>query len=159
MDPDQFGYKILNNESLSLNGSSIIWPWLLSIGDQIGLFPIVFGDRQRSGLAEHIGTVGICPQLFVAGAMTLLQQGGALCFQIDFTRTFLHSKNPFFKKNLSKPPISLPPYAQWRFRIGGGEIKGHIKAKNSQIGMYYAGHLEKAAKFDSELTRENRVPN
>ena len=47
MDPDQFGYKILNNESLSLNGSSIIWPWLLSIGDTIGLFPIVYGDRQR----------------------------------------------------------------------------------------------------------------
>ena len=58
MDPDQFGYKILNNESLSLNGSSIIWPWLLSIGDQIGLFPIVFGDRQRSVPAEHIGIVG-----------------------------------------------------------------------------------------------------
>ena len=57
MDPDQFGYKILNNESLSLNGSSIIWPWLLSIGDQIGLFPIVFGDRQRSGPAEHVGTL------------------------------------------------------------------------------------------------------
>ena len=61
MDPDQFGYKILNNESLSLNGSSIIWPWLLSIGDQIGLFPIVFGDRQRSGPVEHIGTLEIKP--------------------------------------------------------------------------------------------------
>ena len=46
-DPDQFGYKILHNESLSYNGSSVIWPWLLSIGDNIGLFPVVYGDRQR----------------------------------------------------------------------------------------------------------------
>ena len=51
-DPDQFGYKILQNESLSLNGSSVIWPWLLSIGDNIGLFPIVFGDRQRYGTKD-----------------------------------------------------------------------------------------------------------
>ena len=68
MDPDQFGYKILNNESLSLNGSSIIWPWLLSIGDQIGLFPIVFGDRQRSGPVELIGSVGMSPHLLSAYA-------------------------------------------------------------------------------------------
>lgn len=46
-DEDQFGYQILHNKSLSLNGSLIFWPWLLSIGDNIGLFPIVFGDRQR----------------------------------------------------------------------------------------------------------------
>lgn len=32
---------------MSLNGSLIFWPWILSIGDNIGLFPIVFGDRQR----------------------------------------------------------------------------------------------------------------
>ena len=54
MDPDQFGYKILNNESLSLNGSSIIWPWLLSIGDTIGLFPIVYGDRQRYANSQMV---------------------------------------------------------------------------------------------------------
>ena len=48
-DPDQFGYQILHNVSLSNNGSLVIWPWLLSIGDNIGLFPIVFGDRLRYG--------------------------------------------------------------------------------------------------------------
>ena len=48
-DPDQFGHQILHNVSLSNNGSLVIWPWLLSIGDNIGLFPMVFGDRLRYG--------------------------------------------------------------------------------------------------------------
>ena len=42
--PGKFGYKILHNESF---GDSVLWPWLLSIGDNIGLFPIVYGDRMR----------------------------------------------------------------------------------------------------------------
>ena len=52
-DPDQFGYQILHNVSLSGNGSSILWPWLLSIGDNIGLFPIVYGDRIRYGTQDY----------------------------------------------------------------------------------------------------------
>ena len=54
VDPDQFGYQILHNVSLSGNGSSILWPWLLSIGDNIGLFPIVYGDRIRYGTNANI---------------------------------------------------------------------------------------------------------
>ena len=53
INPDQFGYQILHNVSLSGNGSSILWPWLLSIGDNIGLFPIVYGDRIRYGTTQN----------------------------------------------------------------------------------------------------------
>ena len=49
-DPEEFGFRILQNESLSYNESSIFFPWLYSIGDNIGLFPVVYGDRLR--LAE-----------------------------------------------------------------------------------------------------------
>ena len=49
-DPDEFGFRILHNESLTYNESSIFFPWLYSIGDNIGLFPVVYGDRLR--LAE-----------------------------------------------------------------------------------------------------------
>ena len=46
-DPSEFGFRILHNESLTYNDSSIFFPWLYSIGDNIGLFPIAFGDRLR----------------------------------------------------------------------------------------------------------------
>ena len=49
-DPEEFGFRILQNESLTYNESSIFFPWLYSIGDNIGLFPVVYGDRLR--LAE-----------------------------------------------------------------------------------------------------------
>ena len=44
-DPHEFGFRILHNESLTYNGTSMFLPWLYSIGDNIGLFPIVYGDR------------------------------------------------------------------------------------------------------------------
>ena len=50
-DPEEFGFRILHNESLTYNESSIFFPWLYSIGDNIGLFPVVYGDRLR--LAEN----------------------------------------------------------------------------------------------------------
>ena len=46
-DPGEFGYRILHNESLTHNHTSIFFPWLYSIGDNIGLYPIVYGDRLR----------------------------------------------------------------------------------------------------------------
>jgi len=46
-DPEQFGYRILHNESLTYNDTSIFFPWLYSIGDNIGLFPIVYADRLK----------------------------------------------------------------------------------------------------------------
>jgi len=48
-DPQEFGYRILHNESLTYNDSSVILPWLYSIGDNIGLFPIVYADRNKYG--------------------------------------------------------------------------------------------------------------
>ena len=46
-DPEEFGFRILHNESLTYNDSSVFFPWLYSIGDNIGLFPVVYGDRLR----------------------------------------------------------------------------------------------------------------
>ena len=44
-DPHEFGFRILHNESLTYNDTSSVLPWLYSIGDNIGLFPIAFADR------------------------------------------------------------------------------------------------------------------
>ena len=44
-DPHEFGFRILHNESLTYNDTSTVLPWLYSIGDNIGLFPIAFADR------------------------------------------------------------------------------------------------------------------
>lgn len=41
----QLGYMILHNVSLDFNGTSNLFPWLTSIGDVIGLFPIAYADR------------------------------------------------------------------------------------------------------------------
>jgi len=45
--PHEFGHRILHNESLTYNGTSMFLPWLYSIGDNIGLFPIVYADRLK----------------------------------------------------------------------------------------------------------------
>ena len=39
--------RILHNESLTYNDTSTFLPWLYSIGDNIGLFPVVFADRHQ----------------------------------------------------------------------------------------------------------------
>ncbi|XP_059090012.1 uncharacterized protein LOC131885847 [Tigriopus californicus] len=44
-DEGQLGYMILHNVSLDFNGTSNLFPWLTSIGDVIGLFPIAYADR------------------------------------------------------------------------------------------------------------------
>jgi len=52
-DPQEFGYRILHNESLTYNDTSSVLPWLYSIGDNIGLFPIAFADRlERATLTD-----------------------------------------------------------------------------------------------------------
>ena len=47
-EPHEFGFRILHNESLNYNDTSSVLPWLYSIGDNIGLFPIAFADRSVS---------------------------------------------------------------------------------------------------------------
>jgi len=52
-DPQEFGFRILHNESLTYNDSSSVLPWLYSIGDNIGLFPIAYADRlERASLTD-----------------------------------------------------------------------------------------------------------
>ena len=48
-DPKEFGYKMLNGIPLDGPLDSVDFlPWLFSIGDVIGLFPIGYADRLRS---------------------------------------------------------------------------------------------------------------
>ena len=48
-DPNEFGYKILNNIPLEgpLDDVLGLYPWMFSIGDIIALFPIGYADRQN----------------------------------------------------------------------------------------------------------------
>ena len=44
-DEYQLGNWILNDVSLDFNGTSDLFPWFLSVGDVIALYPIVYADR------------------------------------------------------------------------------------------------------------------
>ncbi|XP_023335354.1 uncharacterized protein LOC111706677 isoform X2 [Eurytemora carolleeae] len=56
-EEDEFGYRILHNESLTYNDSSVVLPWIYSIGDNIGLFPVVYVDRLKYGTLQGGHTV------------------------------------------------------------------------------------------------------
>ena len=88
----------------------------------LGVFQITAWPR-RFFIPTPVESLTNLKPAFLLSALTLSEPGGALCFQIDFTRTFRHSKN---FQNPLKPPLSLPPYPQWWFRMGGGQIKGQI---------------------------------
>lgn len=45
--PGQFGYELLHNETIFL-------PWIYSVGDRLGLFPIAYATRAR--LSHDAGT-------------------------------------------------------------------------------------------------------